>query len=232
MPRPSSLKRLRARSIGAAAENVAEDVGAMQPRRISRRRRSSRDEGEMHHRIERRPIGVPAKSPIGVLIGVSGDALDQLLARLPIGDQVRHGNAFQFVLVREIGDLRPDHHRAVVVGQFADHSDRPQSGELAEVDRRLGMAGAHQHPSLLRDQRKHVAGTHEIGRAHVAVGERAGRVAALLGGNARGQPCLTSTDTVKAVPSGASLTATIGADATAWPRPRSAARRRCRSRCG
>ena len=49
------------------------------------------------------------------------------------------------------------------------------------------MAGAHQHAALARDQRKHVAGAHEIGGAAVAVGERAHGVAALLGRDAGGE---------------------------------------------
>ena len=42
-------------------------------------------------------------------------------------------------------------------------------------------------PPSLRHQRKHVAGPHEVGRAAVAVGERAHRIGALLSGNAGGK---------------------------------------------
>ena len=59
-------------------------------------------------------------------------------------------------------------------------------GEPAQVDRGLGVARAHQHAALLGDQRKDVAGADEIARAHVVVGERAHRVAALLGRDAGG----------------------------------------------
>ncbi len=78
-------------------------------------------------------------------------------------------------------DLRPDHHRAVVVGELADHRRRLEAGEPTKIDRRLGVAGAHQHPALARDQRKDVAGADEVARAHVGVGERPHGVAALLG---------------------------------------------------
>ena len=88
----------------------------------------------------------------------------------------------------EGGDLRPAHHGAVVVHQLGQHADRRQPGEPAEIDAGLGMAGAHQHAALARDQRKHVAGPHEIGGAAVVVGERAHGVAALLGRNAGGEP--------------------------------------------
>ena len=68
------------------------------------------------------------------------------------------------------------------------HADRRQPGEPAEVDRRLGMAGAHEHAAILGDQRKDVAGADEIAGAHIAVGERAHRVGALLGRDAGRQP--------------------------------------------
>ncbi len=118
------------------------------------------------------------------------DALDQLLARLAIGDQVGDGDLLQLVLLGEGGDLRPLHHRAVVVGEFADHADRRQIGELAEIDRGLSMAGAHQHPALLGDQREDMAGADEIGGAHIAICQRAHGVVALLGRDAGGQPVL------------------------------------------
>ena len=69
-------------------------------------------------------------------------------------------------------------------------ADRRQPGEPAEVDRGLGMAGAHEHAAVLGDQREDVAGAHEIGRAHVVVGERPHRVRALLGRDAGRQPVL------------------------------------------
>ena len=56
-------------------------------------------------------------------------------------------------------------------------ADRRQPGEPAEIDRGLGMAGAHEHAAVPGDQREDVAGPHEIGSAHVVVGEAAHRVA-------------------------------------------------------
>ena len=115
------------------------------------------------------------------------DPLDQLVAALPVGDQFGDRDLRELVLLREGGDLRPAHHRAVVVHQFGQHADRRQAGEPAEIDAGFGMAGAHQHAALARDQRKHVAGAHEIGGAAVVVGERAHGVAALLGRDAGGE---------------------------------------------
>ena len=103
------------------------------------------NEGEMQDRIERRAIGVALQLADRRLNRKARDPLDQLLARLPIGDQVGDRNALDLVLVGERVDLRPDHHGAVVVGEFADDRDRRQARELAKVDGRLGMAGAHEH---------------------------------------------------------------------------------------
>ena len=141
-------------------------------------------EGKMQDRIERGAIGVALKLADRRLDRKAGDPLDQLLARLPVGDHVGDRNALDLVLVGEGLDLRPDHHGAVVVGEFADDGDRRQAGKLAEVDRGLGVAGAHEHAAILGDKRKNMAGTDEIARAHVAIGERAHGVRALLGRNA------------------------------------------------
>ena len=127
-------------------------------------------------------------SPTRRLDRKGGDALDEFFARLTIGDEIGDRDPLQLVLFGEVVDLRSGHDGAVVIGEFADHADRRQAREPAEIDRRLGMAGAHQHAAVARDERKHMAGPDEIGRAHIAVGERAHRVAALLGGNAGGQP--------------------------------------------
>ena len=82
----------------------------------------------------------------------------------------------------------PAHHRAVVVHQLGQHADRRQAGEPAQVDASFGMAGAHQHAALAREQREHVTGPHEIGGAAIVVGECAHGVAALLRRDAGGQP--------------------------------------------
>ena len=81
--------------------------------------------------------------------------------------------------------------RITVPSSFISSASTPTGGNLrqpAKIDAGLGMAGAHQHAALARDQRKHMAGPHEIGGAAVVVGERAHGVAALLGRDAGGQP--------------------------------------------
>ena len=140
------------------------------------------------HGVERGAIGVTGQPAEWRLDRKGRNALDQFFPRLAVGDEVGDRDPADIVLLRERLDLRADHDRAVVIGELADDGDGRQLGEFAEVDRRLGVARAHQHPALLGDEREHMAGANEIGGAHVGVGERAHRVAALFGGNAGRQP--------------------------------------------
>ena len=145
-------------------------------------------EGEVLHAVERRHIGVADHFPGLRLDGERRDAFDELFARLPKGDKIGNRHEFEVMRAREFLDLAAGHHRAVVIGEFADDADRRQAGELAEIDGGFRMSGAHQHPAVLGDQREDMAGPHEVARAHIAVGERAHRIAALLGGNAGREP--------------------------------------------
>ena len=111
--------------------------------------------------------------PAAVAIGNSADALDQLLAPLAIGDQVGDRHLLQAVARGEGRDLGAAHDGAVVVDEFGEHADRRQLRQAAEVDRGLGVAGAHQHAALAGDQREDVARADEIVGAGVRIGERA-----------------------------------------------------------
>ena len=138
------------------------------------------------HLVERRHIGVA-----GELADLAGDfelgnAAHQLFARLAVGDQIGDRDALQRVLLGKARDLRAAHHRAVVIDQFADRRHRLDPGEPAEIDRRLGMARAHQHPAILGDQREDVPRPDKIGAAGIAVRQVADRRGAVLGGNAGG----------------------------------------------
>ncbi len=124
--------------------------------------------------------------PIAVSTVNFADALDQFLARLPVGDQLRHRDVLELVLLGERLDLRPAHHGAVVVDEFADDADRLEVRQPAQIDRGLGMAGAHQHAAVLGDQREDVARPHEVRRACVVVGKAAHGRDAVLGRNAGG----------------------------------------------
>ena len=108
-------------------------------------------------------------------------------------------------------DLRADHHRAVVVGEFADHR-RPAAGRRACTDRprlRCGRsASARRRP--WRSAGRHGRGGRNRSRPCCRWRARARYCsAARRKCRSSGRAC-TSTETVKAVPSGASFIATIG----------------------
>src|SRR5437588_1172135 len=85
--------------------------------------------------------------------------------------------------LREIPDLWAAHHSPVVIDQLADCRHRLDAGEAAEVDRRLGMTRAHQHPAILANQREDMTRPDEIRPARIIVCEVAYRRRAVLGGD-------------------------------------------------
>ena len=145
------------------------------------------DEGEMLHRVERRRIGKPRALPIGVSTSKRRLLVDETLARLAIGDEVGDRDDLEAMLAGEGDDLRPALDRAVVIDELADDAGRMQAGEPGEIDRRLGMARAHQDAARFGDERKHMAGAHEVGGMHIAVGQGVHGGAALLGRDAGGE---------------------------------------------
>ena len=74
-----------------------------------------------------------------------------------VGDQVGDGGDLQAVELGEGDQVRQPRHGAVVVHDLADHAGRIQPGEPRDIDRRLGMAGAHQHAAVAGGKRKDVA---------------------------------------------------------------------------
>jgi hypothetical protein len=87
----------------------------------------------------------------------------------------------------EGGKISPAHDGAVVVHEPREHANQRQAGESAEIDTGFSMVRAHEHAAFLGHQRKYMAGPHEISRSHVAVGERAYGIGAVLRGDAGGE---------------------------------------------
>ena len=146
------------------------------------------DEGEVAKAVEGRGVGDhPQLADCAPRIELA-DPFNEVFALLAPCDQIRNRNPCETVLPGKGVDLWPLHNRAVVVRELADHPDLRQAGERAEVDRGLGMTGAHQHAAFSSDERKDVTGADEVLGAHVGVGEGTGGVGALLGRDASGQP--------------------------------------------
>ena len=87
------------------------------------------------------------------------------------------------MLLGEGSHLRTAHNRAVVVDQLADCCDWLDARQPTQIDRRLGMARAHQNPAILGDQRENVAGPDEIRRTGIAVCKVADRRGPFFGRN-------------------------------------------------
>ena len=164
-----------------AAEDIADDIGAMQPRQhVPAVADAAVDEGHVLDGVERRHIGIACKRPDLALHREFADALDELVARLPVRDDIGDRNLLELVALGKRRHARPPHHRAVVVHQFGKHADRRQPGKTAEINAGLGVAGAHQHAAVLGNERKYMAGPHEVACAGVAIGERAHRIGPLF----------------------------------------------------
>ena len=99
----------------------------------------------------------------------------QVVVAAAVGDQVRDRADLQPVPLGEGDEVGQPRHAAVVVHHLADHARGVEAGEPRDVDRRLGMAGAHQHAAVAGAQREDVARRRDVLRAGARVdGDRDG----------------------------------------------------------
>ena len=111
------------------------------------------------------------------------DAADERLGPHPVLDQIRDGDHRQLVPLRELRQLRHARHRPVLVHDFADHAGRIEPGDAREVDRRFGLAGAHEHAAVARAQRRDVPGPDEVRGPGLRIDGRQDRGGAIGRGN-------------------------------------------------
>jgi hypothetical protein len=104
----------------------------------------------------------------------------------PIGDQVGDGRDLQAVALGEGDQVVAPGHGAVVVHDLADHARRVEAGQACQVDRRLGVAGAHQDTALPGNQREDMPRRHDIVLALGRVDGHRDAVRAVRGRDARG----------------------------------------------
>jgi hypothetical protein len=97
-----------------------------------------------------------------------------------VGDEVPDGADLEAVQLREGDEIVHPRHRPILLHDLADHARGIEAGQAGDVDRRLGMAGADQHPAILRYQWEDVAGGDDVLRALGCIdrdGDGAGAVA-------------------------------------------------------
>ena len=114
------------------------------------------------------------------------DTLDQPFGLAAIVNQVGDRTDLEPVQTREFGQVGQPRHRSVVLQDLAQDSGGRMAGEPRQITARLGVAGAHEHPALLGDQRKDMSGMHDVGRLRVGSARDPDRVRAVRRGDARG----------------------------------------------
>ena len=62
-------------------------------------------------------------------------------------------------------EVRQPRHGAVIVNDLTDHAGRVVAAETGDIDCRLRMAGAHQHPALARLQLEHMTWRRDVNTA-------------------------------------------------------------------
>jgi hypothetical protein len=147
------------------------------------------DEGEVPDAVEWCRMGYHPELADRARRSELADALDQVLALLPPGDQVGDRDAGR--CSAKVSICSPF---ITVPSSLASSQIAPTSGSPASVQRSTAasVARPHQHPAFARNQREHVPDRCSAEMTVVS-------------------PCTTSTETVKAVPSGGPFVATIGA---------------------
>ena len=152
-------------------------------------------EGEVLHAVELAAVGhAGERAPLGGHGGRS-HAGDQLLVTAAVLDELRDRRQQQAVLGAEAAQLGQARHRAVVVGDLADHTHRRTARHAGQIDRCLGVAGALQHAAVAGPQREDVTRPGEGGERVRAVGECSQRGGA-VGGRDAGRGALDEVDGV------------------------------------
>ena len=122
--------------------------------------------------------------------GGLGDALDQLLGAQAVLDDLLNADHLDLVALGEADQFGQPRHFAVALHDLADHRAGLESGQAAEVDAGLGLAGAHQHAAFARPQREHVPGADEVVGGGVGIHQHLHGARAVGRGDAgRDAPC-------------------------------------------
>ena len=81
---------------------------------------------------------------------------------MAIGDKVGNRPDLQAMPPRKGHKIIEPCHRPVIIHNLADHARRIEAGEPRNINRSLRMPCPHEHAAIARNQRKDVAGGHNI----------------------------------------------------------------------
>ena len=188
---PRDLLERQLYLLAAVAAHGTEDIagdalGVHAAEHRLRRRDVAADQRRVLVRVDRGAIGVEGEvSPLGGQLR-GGHALDQALLVDAVVDELIHSDDLDPLAGGEALQFRHAHHRAVAVHHLADDGRRLEFSEEAEVDGRLGLAGADEDAALAGPQRIDVAGHDDVVRRRGRVGEHAASLGAVGGGDAGG----------------------------------------------
>src|SRR2546426_1384361 len=101
--------------------------------------------------------------------------MDQPLVLEPVGDELRHRDEGETMLLGEPLEIGAARHRAVRIEDLADHTRGIQPGEPREIDACFGLADALQHTAATRPERKDVTGPPQIARYRRGIDRDANR---------------------------------------------------------
>ena len=124
--------------------------------------------------------------PYSVGSVVVAPALDEPLVAPAVGDERVDGDDLDAVLGGEHVEVGTPRHAPVGAHDLADDPGGEAAGELAEVDDRLGLAGALEHTAHRGSKRKGVARLGEVARLGVFIAEQADGGGAVEGADAGG----------------------------------------------
>jgi len=103
------------------------------------------------------------------------DPMHERVVAETVLDELGDGRDLELVVGREALEIGEPRHRPVLVHHLADHARRLQPRETSEIDRALGLTGAHEHAALARSQRKDVAGADDVTRTRAVAQRREDR---------------------------------------------------------
>src|SRR3990170_4793648 len=144
------------------------------------------DEGGVLVGVDVGAVGVEAELPEAAGDGGLRHADDEAFPVRAVADELIDADDLETVTAGETLEPRHTHHGAVAVHQLADGGSGMQSGQLAEVDRGLGLAGAHQDAPLAGTQGVDVAGHDHIRRSRGGTGQYLDGARPVGGGDAGG----------------------------------------------